>query len=98
MREQETARSHIPYGGREPYLGRAADSWRVEDAWLAGEIETRVVGQIDDRILARLQRGQVIDPDFVAVSQRVGYFHVECSRISLFPVLARVRQLDGSIG
>jgi len=33
MRQQGIARTHLPYGRREPDLGRAAHSRRVEDAW-----------------------------------------------------------------
>jgi hypothetical protein len=34
MLEQGTARDDFPNGYREPDLGRTANSWRVEDAWI----------------------------------------------------------------
>src|ERR1035437_297997 len=32
--QQGIARTHLPHGCGEPDLGRAAHSWRVENAWL----------------------------------------------------------------
>ena len=32
--KQRIARTHLPHGSREPDLGRAAYSWRTENAWL----------------------------------------------------------------
>src|ERR1035437_2385748 len=34
MREQRTARTHLPHGGRKPHMGRAAHSRGTENAWI----------------------------------------------------------------